>query len=119
MELKLICTHKRKGEGAKLFRDILNHTREINTELRLEAVNPRVAKVYAREANELGHIIYIDDRDMTHLSKKRLHDAIDQISSMIPMRFTPPGMTLPRTSSMSVHSYKAMMRRLQESDDDD
>lgn len=121
LELKLICTHKRKGEGGKLFRDILNHTRETNEELRLHAVNSKVAKLYASEANKLGHSIYLnDEKEMRPLSKKRIEEAIDRIGRMIPMRFTPPGWTRSHASSnMTVHSYKALMRRLNESDDED
>jgi hypothetical protein len=48
--LKLICTHRRKGEGSKLFESILDYAREKKKELRLEAVNAEVALVYSKTA---------------------------------------------------------------------
>ena len=57
--LELICTHRRtnkssgaKGDGMRLFGDILEYVRQAGTELRLSAVNGKVAVAYAREAIE-------------------------------------------------------------------
>tara|TARA_B100000424_G_scaffold29130_1_gene19941 strand:+ start:50 stop:700 length:651 start_codon:yes stop_codon:yes gene_type:complete len=94
LELELICTHKRKGgEGAQLFHNILAYSRDTQQELRLTAVNQRVAFLYADEARKTGHAILVADGKLpapARMSRKRLTHAIKAQERLIPMRFVPP-----------------------------
>jgi hypothetical protein len=120
IELKLICTHRRKGEGGKLFHDILMYSRAQNQEIRLDAVNPKVALLYARAARDARHHVYIGeaDRQLTHGA---LEEAIKRMDRLIPMRIAPPGAngTNIQRYAPNVHSFKAAMRRMHQDSDSD
>ena len=95
VELKLICTHRRNGEGTKLFDEILAHTRSTQQELRLEAVNAKVALLYANAARRAGHAVLLDDgshhaHHNAPLAYETLKQTIRALELMIPMRFRPP-----------------------------
>ena len=90
IELKLICTHRRKGEGTKMFDEILEYSRVMKQDIQLEAVNSKVALLYARAAHKAGHQVYLGDAQQT-LSHDALQDEIVRMDRMIPMRISPSG----------------------------
>ena len=54
VSLEIICTHPRKGEGTSLFRNVLVYSQETNRPLVLQAINAKVAILYARAAEASG-----------------------------------------------------------------
>ena len=87
VELVLICTHKRKGEGMQLFTDILEYSSVHGTEVRLEAVTGDVANKYAVAARARGFGVFAHGRALV--------TAVDPHDAMIPMTLRPPGRRLP------------------------
>ena len=83
VELVLICTHKRKGEGMQLFKDILEYSSVHGTEVRLEAVTGDVANKYAAAARARGFGVFVNGRTLA--------TPLDPHDSMIPMTFRPSG----------------------------
>ena len=123
IDLKLICTHRRKGEGAALFRNILAYSRDPPQQIELEAVNTKVALIYAVEARRAGHAVVFEDHpgavgwEPENLGP--LKEALRGHRGMLPMRIIPPGYKAPaRADSLSAKAYKAMMMQ-QHSDDSD
>lgn len=117
IDLKLICTHRRKGEGIQLFGDILSYSRAQNQSIHLEAVNAKVAALYANAARAAGHRVYLGEAHQ-QLAQGAFQDAIQRMGRMIPMRIAPSGASAP-TQAPDVHSFKAAMRRMHEDSDSD
>ena len=123
IELKLICTHRRKGgEGIKMFEQILAYARGKAQAIHLEAVNAKVALLYADAATRSGHGVYLGDARQA-LAKRELKDAIVRMDRMIPMRITPSDSTVVTEyapeHTPDVHSFKAAMRRVYANEDSD
>ena len=89
LELKLICTHPRNGEGTRLFENILAFTRSTNQELRLEAVNSKVALLYANAARKANHHVFLNGTENPPSTHDTLKKTIRDLETMISMQFLP------------------------------
>ena len=117
LELSLICSHKRRGEGRKLFRTILEYAHAKDDQLHLEAVNSSVALLYADVARELDVPVFLGDATR-ELSRSSLEEALRRLDRNISMRVGSPK-RISGAPGLSVHAMKAAKRRLYEEDSDD
>lgn len=101
IDLLLICTHRRNGEGMRLFREILAFARQQAQEVRLEAVNAKVGQLYVNAALDEGHLVQVEDLPATN-SPRLLADALRAWEQSISMRIWPaPGARFSHGSSSS------------------
>ena len=119
LDLKLICAYQRNKEGRKLFSSILTYCEDTTQELRLDAVNSKVALMYAEEAQKQGHKMFLGSAKQ-EVNMKRLTNYVKTMGGMIPMRFLPPQADAPESGTFNAKNWKAAMRRMHtESDEED
>ena len=83
--MKVACTYPRKvGDGTRLIHNILRYARQEGLHVQLEAINQRVALMYARHARRFGYGVLVDDRD-TEPTRTELERVLHSRRVDIPM----------------------------------
>ena len=120
IELKLICMKRRKGEGMKLFEDILKYSQTVRRAIHLQAIDKKLAFMYAEAARKMNHGVFLGDSQQV-LRKTAFKTAVSNLGAgLIPMRIVPPNVE-PDISKhiFGVQKLKKAKRRMYDSDESD
>ena len=126
LEVQLLCVHKRRGEGMKLFADILRHAIATRQEIHLEAINRTVASLYAAAAYDLKVAVHVGTSasPANEVPRRRIEAVLEMQPEKIPMVLRPSTVLAPKKIEFDPTAYMKQMQRLRqmeydEEEDDD